>query len=707
MAINNEHWLTQLDTRYDQALIRKAIAFASTHIEIDDGLAIADILHSLQCDTTAIAAAILYPALLHQPELIKSAQEQFEKVIIKIISGAIQMDIIHESISENRDTGQQNQIDNLRKMMLAMVDDIRTVLLKLAEQIILLKKAKQAPLHEQKKIAKIILDYYAPLANRLGVGHLKWQLEDGAFQFLHPAEFERIKNAIHMRKEDRKQLIDDTIQQLSLLLEKNGLKQYQLSGRAKHFYSIYKKIERKQIDFENIYDAAAVRILVPTIQDCYTALSLVHSKWPPISAEFDDYIAKPKSNGYQSIHTAVLLRNHSPLEIQIRTLDMHDKAELGVAAHWKYKENKNVHSAEEEKIQLLRNLLDWQKHALTDENKTQLYRDAFHDRVYVFSPAGDVYDLEKGATPLDFAYLIHTNIGHRCRGAKINGALVPLTYLLKTGDHIDIITSKEMHPSRDWLRNGFGFLKTMHALRKVKQWFRKQHNEENIAAGAALWEKHYRQHDLQKLDIEKVIADFNLKTVDALLASLGAGSISIHAVLQKLRTDTKPQISNEKLIVVPDQKKAISTTRDFNIGGSKQLLTQLAHCCHPIPGDPIMGYITQGHGITVHQKYCKNIEDMRTERPERLINMDWENHSNKTYQVDLLVQSEDRTGLLHDLSGLTAQIGLPILSIHSHLSKQNNTVSINLTLDIKNTELLDEVLKKIRQIHGVFAVTRK
>src|SRR3990167_2673308 len=405
MAINNEHWLTQLDTRYDQALIRKAIAFASTHIEIDDGLAIADILHSLQCDTTAIAAAILYPALLHQPELIKSAQEQFEKVIIKIISGAIQMDIIHESISENRDTGQQNQIDNLRKMMLAMVDDIRTVLLKLAEQIILLKKAKQAPLARQQEIGKTILDYYAPLANRLGIGHLKWQLEDGAFQFLHPDEFQHIKNAIRMRKEDRGHMIDEMINRIKIILKKNNLSHFKLSGRAKHFYSIYRKIKRKHIDFDNIYDVAAVRILVPTIQECYTVLSLVHAEWTPISAEFDDYIAKPKPNGYQSIHTAVLLENHSPIEIQIRTIDMHENAELCVAAHWKYKENKNVHETEAQKIQLLRDLLDWQKNAMSEENQTQLYSEAFHDRVYVFSPSGAVYDLEQGATPLDFAYL--------------------------------------------------------------------------------------------------------------------------------------------------------------------------------------------------------------------------------------------------------------------------------------------------------------
>lgn len=707
MTTDIAQWLANLDSHYDRALISNALQFASEHTQDAEALAIANIMLSLHCDNATLAAAIIYPVIFHDNSLLKSAQEKFDNTTTKIVVGALQMDKIHQSSADNNNTGQQNQIDNLRKMMLAMVDDIRTVLLKLAEQVMLLKKAKNLSPTRQQEIAKIVLDYYAPLANRLGVGHLKWQLEDGAFQFLHSEEFQHIKNAIHMRKADRGQMIDEMINRLKVILEKNNIAHFQLSGRAKHFYSIYRKIKRKQIDFNNIYDAAAVRILVPSIQDCYTVLSLVHTEWTPIAAEFDDYIAKPKPNGYQSIHTAVLLENHSPIEIQIRTDEMHEKSELGVAAHWKYKENKNVHETEEQKIQLLRELLDWQKHTLSEENQTQLYRDAFHDRVYVFSPTGDVYDLEKGATPLDFAYLIHTNVGHRCRGAKVNGALVPLTHALKTGDRIEILTSKEMHPSRDWVRASFGFLKTLHAIRKVKQWFRKEQQDQNVAAGIALWEKQARIHRLQKSDIEAVVADFNLKTTDALYAALGVGAISVHAVMQKLQmiSNGAPSESEHE-----KQKRHVSSEKnegDFLVSGNKHLLTQLAHCCNPIPGDPIIGYITQGYGITVHQQYCRNIQDMQIHRPERLIPISWEQNDKKNYQVNLLIQSEDRMGLLHDVSGLLAQLDLSILSIHSYASRQNNTVSIELTLDVKNAQALEEVLKKIRQIAGVFAVVRR
>lgn len=706
MTINPLQWLTALHSHHNQGLLKKALEFAMQHHDEARGIAIADVMLSLQCDDIAIAAAIIYPAITHDHCLLKLAHEQFEKKIIKIVSGAMQMNIIHHASNEKKHiTAQQHQIDNLRKMMLAMVDDIRTVLLKLSEQLVLLKEAKKASPTIKQTIGKTILDYYAPLANRLGIGHLKWQLEDGAFQYLYPSEFQRIKNAIHMRKEDRRKLIDDVIARLKIVLKKNDMTHYQLSGRAKHFYSIFRKIERKKIDFDTIYDVAAVRILVSSVTDCYTALGLVHNEWSPISAEFDDYIAKPKSNGYQSIHTAVLLENNLPIEIQIRTVDMHEKAELGMAAHWKYKENKTIHEAEEQKIQLLRNLLDWQKHALTEENKTQLYRDAFHDRVYVFSPAGDVYDLEKGATPLDFAYLIHTDIGHRCRGAKVNSVLVPLTYTLQTGDRIEIVISKENHPSRDWVRSSFGFLKTMHGIRKVKQWFRKLHYHENVMAGSALWEKQCRQHQLQKSDIEKVVHDFNLQSTDALFAALGSGDINVNAVIQKLLSEQKQCLIEQKIIV--DHRKNIAGISEFSVAGNKHLLTQLAHCCHPIPGDPIIGYITQGHGITVHQKYCRNLYEMKQHRPERLIHITWENQPSRNFQTNLFIQSEDRNTLLHDLSGLIAQLNLSILSIRSQTSKQNNTVGIELTLEIKHSDELENVLKKIKQISGVFAVTRK
>ena len=718
------HWIAQLDPNenHDLALIKSACIEASQHEQnstlfslstLTQGLAMADVLLSLHCDTYAIAAAIVYPTVYYQQSLAEKLHEHLDKTVCKIIMGALQMEIIHQvqpdKSEKDHTTGQQNQIDNLRKMMLAMVDDIRTVLLKLSEQLIMLQHLGRCTPEMQRQIAQATIDYYAPLANRLGIGHLKWQLEDGAFRYLNPDEYQRIAKALNMRKKDRDVVIHDMLAELQKMLEENGIKNARISGRAKHLYSIHKKIDRKQVGFENIYDASAVRILVPTITDCYTVLSLVHEKWTPITEEFDDYIAKPKLNGYQSIHTAILRDEHIPIEIQIRTIDMHEKAELGVAAHWKYKENKSVHATEEQKIILLRELLDWQKNTLSDgKTHAEVYAQAFHDRVYVFSPNGDVFDLQKGATPLDFAYLVHTNVGHRCRGAKVNNALVPLTYQLQTGDRIEILTTKEMHPSHDWIRGELGYLKTSHAIQKVKHWFKKLNYEKNILDGGALWEKIYRHHNFKKTDIEKVLGVFNLKNTEALLAALGAGNITATAILHKLTASDKKIESDEALIVTAlDPKKHNAAPTDFSVQGAKHLLTQLAKCCHPIPGDAIIGYITKGRGISVHQKKCRNMQEALLLRPEKLIDISWENQVAKNYRVNLEIQSEDRPGLLRDISGLIAQLNLSIFALSSRVNPQNYIATIALTVEVKNLELLEDILKKIRQIHGVIGVVRK
>lgn len=712
-------WIDHLDKseNFDLALIKKACLFASTHEQentpfslstLTQGLAMADVLITLQCDSNAIAASIVYPAIFYKQALAEKLQIEFDKTICKIITGALQMELIHAAHGQkDRGTGQQNQIDNLRKMMLAMVDDIRTVLLKLSERLIMLQHLGRSEPVLQQKIAQDTLDYYAPLANRLGIGHLKWQLEDWAFRYINPVEYQKISKAFHMRREDRIKLIHKMIFELKNILEKGGVKNTKISGRIKHIYSIYKKIHRKKTGLENIYDTSAVRILVPTITDCYATLSLVHEKFHPITKEFDDYIAKPKPNGYQSIHTAVTLDNNTPIEIQIRTFDMHDAAELGIAAHWKYKENKSVHASEEQKIILLRELLDWQKKILPEE-KTQLYKEAFHDRVYVFSPGGDVFDLMKGATPLDFAYLVHSEVGHRCRGAKVNNNLVPLTYELKTGDCIDILTTKKAHPSQDWLRDDLGYLKTSHAKQKVRQWLKKQNHEKNLLEGMAIWEKMCHQHHLQKSDIEKIYPELNLKNAESLLIALGAGDITPAVALHKLTILNKPENINEAIAIVEENTKPNkSSPTDFSVLGAKHLLTQLAKCCHPIPGDDIIGYITKDRGISVHQKNCRNINDARKRRPEKLIDISWENQKEKNYRVSLEIHCEDRAGLLRDIGGLTAQLNLSIFAMTSRVSAQNAMATISLTIEVKNIALLDDVIKKIRQIKGVVAVIRK
>lgn len=661
------HWIAHLDHAiYNIDLITNACVFASSHENkntpflhstLSQGLAMADVLIALQCDSVAIAAAILYPTIFYQKELTEKLHKTVDPAICKLILGAMQIETIHYTRADkNKVTGQQNQIENLRKMLLAMVDDIRTILLKLAERLIMLQHLQHCDPKTQQQIAHDTMDYYAPLANRLGIGHIKWQLEDWGFRYLHPADYQHINHALHMRHEDRVRIVHKMIAELKTILDKNGIKNAKISGRIKHIYSIYRKTQRKKLPVERIYDVSAIRILLPTVRDCYSALGIVHHEWTPIATEFDDYIAKPKQNGYQSIHTAIL-RKDSPIEIQIRTVDMHNQAELGIAAHWKYKENKATNETDEQKINLLRELLDWQNTISTIDTQKKLYHAAFHDRVYVFSPNGDVFDLKAGATPLDFAYLIHTNIGHRCRGAKVNGALVPLTHTLQTGDRISILTSKENHPSRDWLRTEFGFLKTMHAIRKVRQWFYKQ-DYENIS------------------------------------------SEDTTATEEKKQSDT---------VVIPEKplKKMASSSTDFSVQGATHLLTQLAQCCHPIPGDSIIGYITKGRGITVHQKNCHNVQLTLENKSERLIDISWENQATKNYRVSLEIQGEDRAGFLRDITAVIAQLNLSISSATTRVDTSCNFAVVELTIDVKNLECLEDIQKKIRQVHGVTRVKRQ
>ncbi|MDP1573460.1 MAG: RelA/SpoT family protein [Coxiellaceae bacterium] len=665
---------------------------------IPQSIYMANILEHWQCDDDLITASILYPLLSKDITQLEKAEKQFDKSIIKPIKSAIHMDMIHDI--------KRDQAEALRKMMLAMVDDIRVVLLKLAERLYLVTHLENKADDFQKKIAQETMDYYAPLANRLGMNALKFKLEDGAFRYLNPDDFKEIQSAFQSRKEDRKRIIKQMIFSLKEILHKNNIIDCEFSGRVKHLYSIYKKIKRKEIGLENLYDTTAIRIIVPNISDCYTVLSLAHEQWKPIPEEFDDYIVKPKPNGYQSIHTAVLLKNNTPIEIQIRTKEMHKNSEQGIAAHWKYKENKAIQDKESDKIILLRELLDWQNVLSQTKDTAQLYRDAFHDRVYVFSPNGEVFDLQQGATPLDFAYLVHTDIGNRCRGAKINGALVPLTHTLKTGDHIDILTSKEPHPSHDWIRPELGYLKTMHAIRKVKAWYRKLDFEKHLADGLALWEKIARQYDYQRADLEKVLEGFHLQNTDTLLAALGAGDITLPGILQKLNINTK---TSEEVILTHERSTTNKTSKvtAFSVQGAKNLLTQLAQCCHPIPGDEIIGYITKNRGITVHQKNCRNGHANILNNPERLIKITWEGAKERSYLVNLVITAEDRPGLLRDITVLISQLNLSLSAVRSHRNQKNNIAYIALTIDVNSLSLLEDITKKMRQISGIVSVLRK
>jgi len=631
-------------------------------------------------------------------------------------------------------------------------------LVKLAERITIITYLQHHDHEQKEKFANQTITLYAPLANRLGMGQLKWQLEDLAFRILHPEQYEEISKALKMRRTDRESYVKKIIEKLTTLFKAGGVKDPVISGRAKHIYSIYQKMQNKNLTFKELYDTSAFRILVPSVEDCYTALSLVHAEWIHIPEEFDDYIAKPKPNGYQSIHTVVTALKNINIEIQIRTQEMHEKAELGVASHWKYKEGGEAEEQYEEKINRLRKLMDWHqeiadqdaqsenqnisqnisqsktqnKNQNKDQKKNQskskknsenekesqsqtdnVYSKIFEDRIYVFTPKGEVFDLPLNATPLDFAYYIHTEVGHRCKGAKINDVLVPLTHGLKTGDRIDILTAKEAKPSRDWINPSLGYLTTSQAQSKVRAWFKKENYKEDLEAGESRWEKACRREGVKRNEIINVLERFNFKKVDDLKAAIGSGNITAATVLNALRKKeekSENQDSHDKTNHKPSHRKTTPQTpsrlKNLMIGGVDNLLTQIAKCCKPIPGDNILGYITKGHGISIHHEKCLNIQKAITHRPERIIDVNWGEKTPHAYPVDVAIIAEYRSGLVRDITGLLANENLPLLGLNSRVDKTKNSTYITLTIEINSLELFQKVLLQLRQVASVITAKR-
>ena len=678
---------------------------------LTEGLNMANELLELNCDTHTLAAAITYPAIYYNQPSKESIRKQLGENIYKILSSAQRMEAIHDMHSLSGDTLAHKKVDNLRKMLLAIVDDVRIVLIKLAERLTIMKYLRHDDTAQRQQIADQTMRLYAPLANRLGIGQFKWQLEDLAFRYLKPQQYAEISKAVKMRRTDRERYIKNTIERLTTLFKEGGIKRVGISGRAKHIYSIYRKMKKKDIAFKELYDASAFRILVPNLEDCYTVLSIVHAEWPHIAEEFDDYIAKPKPNGYQSIHTAVVGPHKVNLEIQIRTYQMHEAAELGAAAHWKYKEGGGAtQSSYEEKINRLREVMDWQQEIGShDPNAENTYSRIFEDRIYVFTPNGDVFDLSPNATPLDFAYHVHSEIGHRCKGAKVNNVLVPLTHTLKTGDRVEILTAKEGKPSRDWLNLTLGYLKTNQAQSKVRHWFKKESYERNLEEGERIWEKACRRKDIKKSDINRVFEHFNFKKADDLLAAIGSGDIGIATALHHLqpKEPTQTAATDAAITIKKTPTEMQPTIPDLTIGGVGNLLTQIAKCCKPIPGDLILGYITKGRGISIHHQKCHNIQQAVTYRPERIIDVDWGNQKPQAYPVDLIVEADDRSGLVRDITGTLANENIPLLGLNSRTDKIKSRAYINLTIEIKNLEALQQTSTQIRQVPSVISVRRR
>lgn len=590
--------------------------------------------------------------------------------------------------------------ETLRKTFLAMGEDIRVVLIKLADRLHNMRTLGHLPENKRKRIAQQTMDIFAPLANRLGIWQIKWELEDLAFRYLQPEIYKEIAENLAARREDREREMKYVISGLQAVLSKEGIKA-DITGRPKHIYSIYKKMHRKGVPFEMVFDVRGVRIIVPNIPTCYSTLGVIHTHWRPIPDEFDDYIAAPKDNFYQSLHTAAVFDDGNTLEIQIRTPEMHQGADYGIASHWRYKEGVDRDEDYERRIVWLRSLMEWRQDVIdAGEFVDGLKSDVFEDRVYLFTPRGDIIDLPAGSTPIDFAYHVHTDVGHRCRGAKVNGKLVSLDYQLKTGEKIEILTAKRGGPSLDWLNPNLGLVKTQRARSKIRRWFKVQAREKNINQGKNLLEKELRRLGLTQLNMENLAKEFDFRSVEELHEAIGNGDISIGRIVNHL---TVPEVESHEfeLMARPSADVTTTSTDSVVILGLRGLLTNFGRCCNPAPGDDIVGYITRGRGATIHRQDCPNI--MRIKDRERLVMVSW-GEARNTYPVPVQMKAYDRDGLMRDVSTLIAEEGINMGKVSVDVN--NNLAIFDMVLEVRDLAQLSKVLDRLENLANVLEAQR-
>ena len=672
---------------------------------IEHPLQTALILAELQLDATALAAALLHDVPENCGIPVSEIEKRFGPEVAKLVDATTKLGRLswqkQEQVARQVGTAtEEGQAENLRKMLVAMAEDLRVVFIKLADRLHNMRTLQALDPGKQRSIARETLEIYAPLAHRLGIWELKWQLEDLSFRYLEPERYHEIASLIVDKRAYRETFIKGVTQELKQEFDRMGL-EAEVFGRPKHIYSVSQKMERYAAqgkDFDDIYDLMAIRVLVDTIPDCYTALGVVHSLWHPMSEQFNDFIATPKMNGYQSLHTTVLCQGTTPLEVQIRTHEMHHVAEYGVAVHWRYKEGEKTDLDFEKGIGWLRQLIEWHRELSGAEEFLESVRtDVFSDQVFVYTPKGEIKDLPKGSTPLDFAYRIHTDIGHRCIGAKVNGRLVPLNYQLNNGDVVQILSSKvDRGPSRDWLNLNLGFIKTSNAREKVRQWFKKQERAENIERGRELLEKLMRHLGMRLSERTKVAELFGYDIPDEFFAAIGYGGITTTQITAKLTTQQQQQ---PKVAEAAPPKQPVSAV---NVVGVGDMLTNLAQCCNPVPGDKIIGYVTRSRGVTIHRIDCVNV--INEDEKERFIPVDW-GHADNLFPVKVRVDAWDRVGLMRDITTLVAEEKVNIAGV-SFNNNDDHTSSTQLTLDIGDLAQLSRLLAKIEGIRGVINVMR-
>jgi len=690
------------------AVVEEAYKFAAEKHEgqvrlsggpyLEHPLQTAYILAELQFDAGTLAAALLHDIPEDTGLPIEDIEAKFGPEIAKLVDGATKLGKVSLVTSGTGDG--EAQAENLRKMLVAMAEDLRVVFIKLADRLHNMRTLDALPKERQIVNAQETLEIYAPLAHRLGIWELKWQLEDLSFQYLQPQQYQRIARLVDTGRAKREKFIVRAIELLKKEFDKVELVA-DVSGRPKHIYSIHQKMERYAAvgrHFDEIYDLLALRVLVDSMPDCYSAVGVIHSLWHPLPEAFDDYIANPKPNGYQGLHTAVMALGTTPLEIQIRTREMHHVAEYGVAAHWRYKEGEKKDMQFEDRVAWLRQLIEWHRElAGAEEFLESVKTDIFIDQVFVYTPRGEIKDLPRGSTPLDFAYRVHTDIGHRCVGAKVNGKLVPFSYQLKNGDVIEIISAKGSRgPSLDWLNPNLGYVNTSHAKTKIRQWFNKQERTENIERGRQILDK-----ELKRLGIKterQVLAElFAYSSLDDFLAAVGNGTITAHQIVLKMDTQEEKEIP---VTEVAPPRTGPSTVQVLGVG---DLVTNIAQCCHPVPGDKIIGYITRSRGVTIHRQDCRNIR--HEDEKERLIPVEWGHSDELLYAVNVQVEAWDRVGLMRDVTTVVAEEKVNIASA-SLADGDGNTITMFLTLETKGLAHLSQILKKIDAVKGVLSVTR-
>ncbi len=732
-AVPLERLVEQLPENYtlaDRELIQRAYRVAEeAHREqkrhsgepyINHCLAVASILADLRVPPEVVAAGLLHDTVEDTIITLNDIRRDFGETIAILVDGVTKLTNLprvsrddqhaesngHESADAsnngngNTPLGRKQDLvsETLRKTFLAMGDDVRVVLIKLADRLHNMRTLGFMPEHKRKRIAKETLDIFAPLANRLGIWQIKWELEDLGFRYVNPDKYKEIAEQLQERRPDREAQIETIKENLIILLANNNIK-VEISGRPKHIYSFYKKMTQKGKPFDLVRDVRAVRLIVQDIPSCYAALGVIHTHWRPIPGEFDDYIAAPKDNFYQSLHTAVIYDDKRPLEVQIRTAEMHQNAEYGIAAHWRYKEGTHRDKSYEQRINWLRNMMEWR----TDVNDAQEFvegmkSDVFQDRVYVFTPRGDIIDLAAGSTPIDFAYHVHTDIGHRCRGARVNGKLVPLYQDLKTGDQVEILTAKRGGPSRDWLNSNLGLVKTQRARSKIKAWFKKQEDEQNLEQGRATLERELQRLGITVINFEKMARELAFKTPDEMYIAIGAGDLSVNKIIRQL---AETQETPDLLQITAPAQESQKATDAVEVVGLKGLLSTIAKCCNPMPGDQIVGYITRGRGATIHRQDCPNV--LHRKDKERFLQVGW-GKVEHTFPVAITVKAYDRQGLMGDISTLLQAENVNIADVSVNINR--SLADLKLVLEVRSITQLSRVLTRIESLPNVLEAQR-